>query len=544
MSLPVAGTTIVLYDFWSTGNGLVRHYLAEQVTGPRGDFSFDVRRGVYSIEVVPNRETRFARQSVDTIRVNSNTTLSFSLKNGCELSGSVRTADGAAVADCQLLFYCIEPEALRAAETADDNGHFSISLPRGKYHVLFRHVLKPGSQQAPARSFVCPTLGTIELDRDLRGEDIILPTLVSFTGTVTDSQGHPVPETRVTVRPTHPTDVPVAHEVEMAGVCYTDKAGQFECLVEPGLYDVKLEPGPDSHLSERLVSAILVDQARSRTYSLGSGYRLQGRVSYDGQPVEHALVSVHSGKVESSVLTDKQGRYAFSLSGGTYILLVNSQPDSLARLPYRLLAPYTSSINLAEDTTLDIQLQQGIAISGKVADDAGNPRPAVQLALYSDAGKHPDTIFGAERPLVFGITGDDGSYEFRVSPGDYCVVINNQQSTAHKLAAVESDVQNDLTWHAGCLVQFEMVSDFDEPVPNCRVICQPYHSSGDNAEGVVQTISDERGFCRVAVPAGIYSFRFEPPEHGSFQAKTIRQLSINCDVRRRVKLAPKPVAAH
>lgn len=538
-SLPVAGTTIILHDYWSTGNGIRKHYLAEITTGPKGEFSFDVRRGIYTLEVVPNRETRFARQSIETIKVTTNTTLTVQLKNGYLLGGRVRTTSGAAVSNCELLFFGIEPEPVRAIEKVDKDGVFNISLPKGRYQVACRHLPPAKRTKNGPPAFLCTTMGVLDLYSDLRDYDVMLPDMVPFKGVVTNADGHPVADVRATIKQSQPDDNPLVREAALMAVTYTNKIGQFECLVEPGLYDVKLEPGPDSHLSERFVASILVDQARTRTYSLAAGYRLSGQVTYRDEPVQNALVTVHGAKSDTSVLTDDDGDFAFSLSGGSYDLTVSAQPDSLAKLPFRLLAPFSTRLKLAEDTVQDVELSEGVSISGEVVDESGKPRPGVHLALFPQTGETFDTKNGAARPLAFGITGDDGSYEFRVVPDSYWLVINNQQSTAQLIDAQESDVEAELVWKDGCVVDFEIVSELDEAVSGCQVICEAYKAAATPPAEPVQSASDDAGVCRLSLPAGIYSFRFEPPASGSFQGKMIRQLSINSDLKRKVKLSVK-----
>lgn len=538
-SLGVAGTTIVLYDYWSTGSGLTRHFVAEQCTGPKGEFSFDVRLGVYSIEVVPNRDTRFARQSIDTVRVTNNTTITINLKHGSTLTGKVCTESGDPVGLCEMLFFGIEPESLRASEPVSSNSSYSIALPKGKYYAACRQVIE--RTPSTSRAFLYPGMHVLDLYSDIK-EDFVIPDMVLFKGVVTNSDGHPVSGVRATITSSSPSENQYESEAQLKAVVYSSKIGQFQCNVAPGTYDVKLEPTSDSHLSERLVSSILVDQARTRTYSLVAGYRLYGRVSFDGEPVENALVSVYGGKIDSSAVTDENGIYSFSLSGGTYELSVMAQPDSLAHLPFRLLAPTACSVKLAEDTCLDVQLEHGVSLSGKVVDKSGSPRPSVQLSLYADKGAEPDTTNDKERPLTFGITSDDGSFEFRVSPGKYWLIMNNQQSTAMLIEAAGEDLQSDLTWGTGCLVRFEIFSEADEPIANCRIVCEPYSGTGAADSEPMVAVSADDGSCGLAIPTGIYSFRIEPPEHGSFQSRTIRQFSINSDVKRRIKLPLKAAA--
>jgi hypothetical protein len=543
MGLPVAGTTIVLYDYWSTASGLVRHKLGEQTTSQNGEFSFDVRKGVYSLDVIPNRETRFTRQLIETVRVASNTVLPIVLKNGSTIAGQVKKSSGEALPFCQLVLDCSEPESIHIIETTDAQGRFNLSVPKGTYQVAYRCAQGEGPGKVPVEPFVCPTVSTLEVSSDIRALDLTLPALVTFKGAVADERGHPVSDVHVTIRPS-PTDggIEGRHSGAVA-VCRTSKIGQFECLVEPGLYDVKLEPGADSHLSERQVNSILVDQARTRTLSLAAGYKLSGQVTFENQPVKNCLITMGGGKTESSVHTDADGNYALSLPGGAYQLIAAVQPDSFATLPFRLPAPFNCSISLTEDIRKDISLQDGVVLSGRVIDRQQNPRSGVQIAVYKHSGKDLDTTSGAQRPIAFCIAGDDGSYEFRLVPDKYWLVINNQQSTVRQIEPIADQAEYDLLWDSGCLVDFEIVSEFDRPIPGCQVYCDLYAAAGAPAGDSVGGSSNDAGLCRFAIPSGIYSFRFEPPGHGSFQSKTIRQLSINSDLRRKVRLASKPTTA-
>jgi uncharacterized GH25 family protein len=422
---------------------------------------------------------------------------------------------------------------VRATEKVDSDGKFSISLPKGKYLVGCRQLMHGGT------AFLYDNLHVVEIFGDTR-EDFVVPDLVLFKGLVTNSDGHPISGVRVTITSSVQSETSQQAETQLKAAVYSDRRGEFSCDVAPGTYDIKLEPGPESRLTERLVSSTLIDQSRTRTFSLATGYRLFGRVSFDGEGVENALVTVHGGKIDSSEVTDKDGLYSFSLSGGTYTLSVAAQPDSLANLPYRLLSPFSCTVRLAEDTCRDVELEKGVNIAGKVVDKMGSPRPGVQLAIYGDKGSGVEAITDNDRPLAYSLTGDDGSFEFHVSPGKYWLIMNNQRSTAQLIEAAGEDLHSDLTWGSGCLVRFEVTSEADEPIAHCKVTCEAYSGGSPELETVSGSTADD-GICVMTVPAGIYSFRFDPPEQGSFQSKQIRQLSINADLKRRIKLPLKPV---
>jgi len=531
MSLPVAGTTVVLYDFWTTGKGLSRHYVTEQVTGAKGDFAFDVRKGVYSIEIVPNRDTRFARQSVETIKVTRNTTFSVSLKTGSIFSGQVRTAAGDPLCRCEVVLFGIEPHVLRAVEKTDEQGRFSITLPHGKYHVFSRQ----SGLDKGATPFLTPISQVYDIDRD-ENVDLTLPELVRFSGSVTNAEGHPASGVKVIITPSSTTDGIFSEEAELKCFCVSDKKGLFGCDVQPGTYDIKLEPGPDSHLSERHFTSIVIDQARSKAFPLGHGYNLYGTILFDGEPMEDALVTVYGGKIDSSALTDEDGNYSFSLSGGTYEIAVTPQPDSLARFPSRTPAPKTISVSLAEDTEKNIELEDGVLLDGKIVDSAGKPRAGVQIAIYPEFASVTQLSAGA-RALCYGVTGDDGSYEFRVPAGKYKLVLNNQRATAISVEANGERKSAELTWTGACIVDFEVVSELDEPISNCQIVCEPYAQA--QKLDPISAVTDEKGSGQLTVPIGIYTFQIDPPEQGSFEGKQIRQLSINTDLRKKIKLAYK-----
>lgn len=541
MSLPVAGTTIRLYDYWSTGRGLHKHYLTEQVTNNKGEFAFDVRKGMYAIEVVPNRDTRFARQSFETVKVTTNKAFTINLKTGCIFQGSVRTTDGGLLKNCELLFSCIEPYLLRTSEITDQNGKFSIGLPDGRYYVACRQNQLDEEDELEVASFLAPNLQVVDIGRDLR-QDIVLPSLVLFSGSINNVEGHPVAGVRVVIRSSQKGENTFEQEVDVSATCFSDDFGKFACLVEPGNYDVKMEPPHHSHVSERQFNSIHIDQNRERTFALGPGYRLFGTVTFQGQPVENALVSISGGKIDSSVLTDSKGKYSVSLSGGTYNLSVAAQPDSLAKLPFRTLSPLSTTISLAEDTMKNFELEQGVLLNGTIVDHLGQPRSGVQLALMPSEAQQSNGH--TQQPIAFGITGDDGSYEFRVKPGTYQLLMNNQKTSAQIVTATDEEPKQELTWNDACIVCFELVSELDEPISNCRIVCDTYQSTTNAHEGwqgiePYSANSNEEGRGQLILPAGIYSIRIEPPRHGSYEGKQIRQLSINSDMAKKIKLEYK-----
>ncbi|MBX9686333.1 MAG: carboxypeptidase-like regulatory domain-containing protein, partial [Candidatus Obscuribacterales bacterium] len=193
------------------------------------------------------------------------------------------------------------------------------------------------------------------------------------------------------------------------------------------------------------------------------------------------------------------------------------------------------------------ELEEGVLISGTVLDPSKEPRPGVLLALYSTKDGEFDSQCAKRRPLWVGITGDDGSYEFRLHPDRYWLVLNNQPSTGHLLDVSSSKLNSDLTIDDVCLLKFEVVSETDEPIPNCQVSFEAYETNKAPAkeeeeqieEIALPVFTDNHGNCSFTLPQGVYSFDFHPPEHSSFSSRLIRQLSVGADMSRKVRLLAK-----
>jgi dihydrofolate synthase/folylpolyglutamate synthase len=535
-SLPITGTRVLLYDHWTTSKGLVKHYLTEQTTNAKGEFSFEVRLGTYAIEVVPNPDTRFARQPIENIKIYNNYDQPITLKTGCLLSGTVRTALGDIERDVEILVFGFERTCLETSVRNDENGRYTMTLPKGKYQITCRHA---GGETLP---FVSPVLETLEIDSDIK-RDIKLPGYVRLTGVVKDYQVRPVSNARAIVTPANPPDELLLPAATWTAECLTSEYGQFECDVVPGSYDIRIAAPDEAHLAGRKVSGLLVEQARTRNYDLEKGYQIFGFVSYNGEPVADALVFATGGKVDANCQSDEEGYFVLTLPSGLYEINVCPQPDSLARLPFRVLAPWTTTLSLSKDTELNVELEEGIPLTGKVVDKSHQGRPGVHLAIYR-ANVDESKFTEGSTAIAFALSGERGSYEFRVAPGKYWLVINGQMATARMFdVSDDNDAESNVLWDSSCLIHFQVVSEFDEPVPKCQISFERYGTRRNNGDSDLHdklvSMTDDDGICRLALEAGIYSFYFDPPEHGSYEPKQIRQLSLNSDVSRKVKLSLK-----
>lgn len=547
MGLGITGTTIRLYDYEYRSGSLVKRFLIEQSTSQRGAFNFDVRKGVYCIEVVPGDNTRFARQSLETIKVTSNTTFSIVLKAGFILSGKIEDHKGRGVGSAELLVFGIEPHVLRVAQEVASDGSYSISLPEGRYYVCVYYKTRV-SQNAGKKNvqqekpFLCPVMEVVELYKDVK-KNFELPEMLNFQGVATNSAGHPVTGVRAVIQSSEKLDGVFAGQLPLSVSCVTGKDGKFEAGLRTGSYTVKLEPPPDSHLAEKQFGSMQLDQDRTRAYSLDPGHQLSGRILFKKTPVVGAKVTVMGVKSESSQWTDEEGHYCFSLAGGSYEMQISSQPHPLGQEAVPELAPWLGNVILDKDTDRTIEMDEGILVAGRVLDPAREPRAGVLLSVYPAKTGTSDTTLPARMPLAVGITGSDGAYEFRLRPDSYKLVLNNQPSTAHVIHVGGAGKDRDLTVEDVCVVTFEVTSEEETPIPNCLISYERYRLGETDTALIPELIepasTGDDGKCTITVPSGIYSVHFQPPIESEFESRHIRQLSVIKDMTRRVRLARK-----
>lgn len=546
LGLPVNGTAVRLYDYWHQAGALVKHFLAEQITDNKGSFSFDVRKGIYCLELVPSDNTRYARQSIEAIRVTANTSFNIGLHSGSILSGTVRSNNGEILPNAELMVFGIEPHVLRVTEPLSAEGRFALSLPTGKYYLALRHKeIETNKKEKKLAPFLCPVFQVVELKKDTTS-DITLPVLNHFKGTVTNVEGHPMLGVKVVITSSSKPENVFAKEIAMSVETETDKKGAFEFMLQTGLYNMRLEPPADSHLAEKTITSIMVDHDRKKNYTLEPGFGLTGTVTHNGKAVSNAAVNALGDHIDSVSLTNEDGEYHFSLPGGSYEVTVVTQQSSLADVPAVEVAPWKGELLIDHDTVYDVKLEQGVLVSGKVLDPNKQARAGVQLSLYATHNGEFDSQAAKRRPLFVGITGDDGGYEFRLQPEKYWLVLNNQASTGHLVHVAEGPYTNDLTIEDVCMLNFEIVSENDEPIPNCQISYEAYSlknkpilEPGEIEEIAPPAFTGDDGRCVLTLPIGIYTIDLHPPEASKYASRLIRQLSVNADMVRKVRLSTK-----
>lgn len=567
--LALAGVRVLLFDqFAHEGDSLVgSEPLRELKTGVKGDFSFSVKTGVYRLEVVPASATRILGQSLSEIKVTTNTNLNISLATGSIVSGRINSDTNSLLSTdmltgTEVVVLGIEPSSYTAVSPVSEDGSFSLVVPRGKYHIALRCSQSDDQYDSGESRFKLVAthsdVVTIASDVDLTLE---WPELLQFSGEIVDYAGQSVVNALVVVEPAASRRSLLLSELSFTAKTHSDEAGRFQLALEPGSYDMVVVPS-DSLLFGCTEKDLNVTESCEHRFVLAQGHRLKGQVVFEDHLLSQSLVRLQNtdGQQQEYIArTDKDGQFAITIPGGTYKLIVqahpkDSPPVTIDGAEYSALAPWTRNIVVGGDTHVAVRLALGTALRGRVCDDSGHARPSVKVSVF--AGQSDQTQFVSEgSALAYGITDGEGCYCLFLAQGHYWLVVHKDFANARKIDINSEPVVEDIVWHGWSQIKFEVVGEDNHVVPRCQVFYQPYGSDLDSTyeeapanrgalalpHGYVMT--GEQGSCLLTLPSGVYTFRFTPPEAGSFQEKTIRQLSISADLTRRVALDLKDSAA-
>ena len=189
---------------------------------------------------------------------------------------------------------------------------------------------------------------------------------------------------------------------------------------------------------------------------------IRGRVvdAETGDPVSRIPVRVSrkgQGPVQV-VFSDAEGRFEFaSLPAGTYFLLAESSPSRPAYLhaAYRKTHPTADTVRPPDCLELqDGEVREGVTlelprarvISGRVLDDAGEPRARVRVDAESlDRGRGGITSVSTDDLGAFRLFGlEPGRYRLCASPSEHGqpeadAVAQGLVKTCHPSAAIESE---------------------------------------------------------------------------------------------------------
>ena len=220
---------------------------------------------------------------------------------------------------------------------------------------------------------------------------------VTLSGRVTDSAGNAVSGATVYLH-------------RLPGFVFidgqdTDGTGAYRFSVAPGTYSLQADtPGP--FIAQRQELTLATDTTRNIV--LEAGVTLSGRVTGStGQPVPWVYLSVRNDAgQEVGFGGTNDGYYNLGVPAGTYKIRVFSDD---------FLDTTVEGVAIPHDTVLNITLEAGVVLGGKVVDDAGQPVPDAQVCAHLPS-----------EPWWEGScsnTESAGGFQLRVAPGVYTVTV-------------------------------------------------------------------------------------------------------------------------
>jgi hypothetical protein len=424
--------------------------------------------------------------------------------------------------------------------------------------------------------------------------DLTFPTFVEATYAVTDMNEQPIANALISLGPCRDDDDELDWGFDICARSKTDKNGAAKFFVEPGLYHLKVDPEESSAFFTFRQNELALHESSKKTIKLASGFRLRGQVNFSGKPQPNCAVTIVSAVNKSPIRlqTNGDGRFSAALQSGPCRISVNppqqarwgvascagetaGRPAALNNEVQRsaerrmsraeqsagscggetagrsgalnneaCLAPWVRSIVVGGDTQIAVTLKEGALVSGKVTCLSGQPRVGVRVFVFEKGAMLFESPEFADA-ITSTVTDEYGFYCLNLLPGTYQFVVHRDYQNAQEVSIPKEGIATNLTWSGWSQVKFEVQDETGRPVPYCRLRCFPYSREGNEVDLITpdrlllpndRLITNEEGICQITVPSGLYSFELMPGKNTDLAPRTIRQLSVNGDLVRKITL--------
>jgi hypothetical protein len=152
---------------------------------------------------------------------------------------------------------------------------------------------------------------------------------------------------------------------------------------------------------------------------LASLARIEGTVTHAGAPVDAFRVELSGDAMRAKNVRARDGRFALHrVDPGRYTVTVTSNLGS---------GESAVEVVSGKPTEITIELEALVAVRGRVAEQGGSPIEGAMVVASPDRGdgRMEISIVSDDAPPT---TGADGSFEVRVKPGTYRLLILGAES--------------------------------------------------------------------------------------------------------------------
>ena len=248
------------------------------------------------------------------------------------------------------------------------------------------------------KTILCPLLLVVLLGWLGTAQPAEAQQTVTLSGRVTDSAGNAVSGARVDLH-------------RLPGWIWTDgqdtdSNGAYRLSVLPGTYRIEVRP-PGPFIARR--QELTLSTNTTQNVVVETGVTLSGQVRGPGgqvPPGVYLSVRNEAGQEIGFAWTDT-GRYSLGVPAGTYQIRAFSDD---------FLDTTVEGVEVVQATVLNITLESGVLLEGKVVDDTGQPVPDAQVCAHVPTEEWWEGTCSE--------TGTDGSFQLRVvSDAEYEVSV-------------------------------------------------------------------------------------------------------------------------
>ena len=210
----------------------------------------------------------------------------------------------------------------------------------------------------------------------------------------------------------------------------TDANGNYRLSVAPGTYRLRVRPRHGPLISQK-IEGLRLSADTTRNFVLETGVTLSGQVTSNGQPVPWAWLWVtdDANQEVSFNSADQSGHYSLGVPTGTYEVNVYSED---------FLGTTVEGVAITQATVLNITLEAGVLLEGKVVDDAGQPVSDAQVCAHLSTEEWWEGFCSQTEPT--------GSFQLRATPdAGYVVTVRPVaplHPTRHRLEVSEKGVSD------------------------------------------------------------------------------------------------------
>ena len=363
-----------------------------------GSYRVVVRPDTYNIFLSPPQGSSYVgTKEREGFSIQEDTVEDLGLDLGVTISGRVTDQAGNPVENAHVSLF--GPEGQNSGST-DAGGNYSLLIRPGSYNL---NVNPPEG---------APLLSEDRNDLEVFGDltlDISLLDGAIVSGVVRGSDGQRVEDALVSLND------PETFHGRQSG---TDADGFYNILIEPGIYNLQVffPLGGSPFLPFNREDLQVTVGMPPLDITLERGAILTGLVTDPaGNPVQDVFVNAWNPETQTGggSGTDENGRYRITLLPGIYDIDTHLPQES----PF--ISRRLEAVQVISDRTLDISLERGAILSGRLTDPNGNPVPDVNVNA-----RNPETQTGNSAR-----TDENGRYQMTLPPGVYDLNVNPSQGS-------------------------------------------------------------------------------------------------------------------